>query len=134
MPLAVALLCHPAGTYTSLVIAVVAGLYAAQSRRFVPALTCVAAASLTLLAFLQVPPSLAGLLWLAAGVALLHAEFCWPTFGVAGLLGVGGAVWGSSLLLATLGLPLRGAFALVGAAALLAAVVRTMRRRTLPPP
>jgi membrane-bound ClpP family serine protease len=133
MAVAVALLSHPAGSYLSLLVAVIAGLYAAQSRRFVPAVMCVSTASLTLLGFHMVPPTLAGLVWLAAGIALLHAEFLWPTFGVAGLLGVGSAVWGSSILLSTLVLPARGAVALLGAATLLVAVGRTMRLRTLPP-
>ena len=93
MAVAVALLGHPAGGYTSLLIAVVAGLYAAQGRRLMPALICGLAALLTVLAFLETPPSWAGLAWLVAGVALLHAEFLWPTFGVAGLLGVTGAAW-----------------------------------------
>ena len=95
MPFAVALLCHPLGTFAALVAAIVAALFAAQSHRFLPAFTAVSAALLTLLAFLQVPPSAAGLVWLCAGVALLHAEFLWPAFGVAGLLGIGTAAWGS---------------------------------------
>jgi membrane-bound ClpP family serine protease len=132
MPLAVALLSHPVGSYTSLLIAVVAALYAAQSRRFVPAFTCVSAGSLTLLAFLQVPPSSIGLAALAVAVILLHAEFLWPTFGAACLLGVASAAWGSSLLLDALGAPARGGLALAGALLLLAAVARTMRLRTLP--
>jgi membrane-bound ClpP family serine protease len=132
MPLAVALLCHPVGSYTALLIALVAGLFAAQSRRFVPALTCVSATLLTLLAFLQVPPSSLGLVGLAVAVVLLHAEFLWPTFGVAGLLGLGSAAYGSFLLLDALGLAARGALAPVGSVLLLAAVARTMRLRTLP--
>jgi membrane-bound ClpP family serine protease len=133
MPFPVALLCHPLGTFAALVAAIVATLYAAQSRRVLPAFTAVSAALLTLLAFLQVPPSAAGLLWLCAGVALLHAEFSWPAFGIAGLLGVGSAVWGSWLLLAALQPVPRGAVALLGALLLLLAVARTMRLRTLPP-
>jgi hypothetical protein len=133
MPLAVALLCHPIGTFTALLAAIVAALYAAQSRRFLPAFTAVSAALLALLAFLQVPPSAAGLTWLFVGVALLHAEFLCPTFGVAGMLGFGSAAWGSCLLLAQLSPLARGAAALLGALLLLAAVARTMRLRTLPP-
>ncbi|HEX7235539.1 MAG TPA: hypothetical protein VF405_01180 [Gammaproteobacteria bacterium] len=133
MPLAVILLCHPVGTLTALVAAIVATLYATRSRRFVPAFTAVSAALLTLLAFLQVPPSWAGLGWLFVGVALLHAEFLWPTFGLAGLLGVGAAAWGSALLLAALAPVSRGAVALLAALMLLGAVARTMRLRTLPP-
>lgn len=133
MPFAVALLCHPLGTFAALVAAIVAALYAAQSHRFVPTFTAVSATLLTLLAFLQVPPSAAGLVWLCAGVALLHAEFLCPVFGGIGLLGIGTATWGSCLLLAPLDPLTRGAGALCGALVLLAAVARTMRLRTLPP-
>ena len=133
MPFAVVLLCHPAGTLTAFVVAIVAALYATQSRRFLPAFTAVAASLLTLLAFLQVPPSAAGLAWLLAGVALLHAEFLWPTFGAAGALGLAAAAWGSCSLLAALAPLPRGAVALLAAFILLAAVARTMRLRTLPP-
>jgi membrane-bound ClpP family serine protease len=132
MPLAVILLCHPVGTLTALLAAIVATLYAAQSRRFLPASTGVSAALLTLLAFLQVPPSVAGLGWLLVGVALLHAEFLWPTYGFAGVLGLVAAAWGSGLLLAALAPVSRGAVALLAALLLLAAVARTMRLRTLP--
>jgi hypothetical protein len=136
MPFAVALLCHPVGTFAALVAAIVATLYAAQSQRFLPSFTAASATLLTLLAFLQVPPSAAGLAGLAGlgiGVALLHAEFLWPTFGAAGLLGVGATAWSSWTLLAALAPVPRGALALLGAAVLLAAVARTMRLRTLPP-
>jgi len=133
MPLAVVLLCHPVGTLTALVAAIVFALYAAQSHRFLPAFAAASAALLTLLAFLQVPPSTAGLAWLVVGVALLHAEFLWPTFGLAGALGIGAAAWGSCLLLAALAPVPRGAVALFAALLLLAAVARTMRLRTLPP-
>jgi membrane-bound ClpP family serine protease len=133
MPFAVALLCHPVGTFAALVAAIVATLYAAQSARFLPSFTAASATLLTLLAFLQVPPSAAGLAWLGIGVALLHGEFLWPTFGAAGLLGVGAAAWSSWTLLAALAPLPRGALALLGAAVLLAAVAHTMRLRTLPP-
>jgi membrane-bound ClpP family serine protease len=133
MPFAVALLCHPIGTFAALVAAIVAALYAAQSQRFLPAFTAVTAATLTLLAFLQVPPSAAGLALVCAGVVLLHAEFLWPTAGVAGLLGLGSAAWGSCLLLGALPPIARGAVALLGTVLLLTAVARTMRLRTLPP-
>jgi membrane-bound ClpP family serine protease len=132
MPFAVVLLCHPLAAYASLLLAVVAALYAAQSRRLLPAITCVSAAVLALLAFLQVPPSFAGLAWLGVAVVLLHAEFLWPTFGAAAVLGVGSGAWGSSLLLALLEPTARVAAALVGTLLLLAAVARTMRLRTLP--
>ena len=133
MPFAVALLCHPIGTFAALIAATVAALYAAQSRRFLPAFTAVSAGLLTVLAFVQLPPSTAALAWLFAGIALLHAEFLWPAFGVAGLLGIGAAVWGSWLLLAALEPVPRGTVALCGALLLVAAVARTMRLRTLPP-
>ena len=133
MPFAVALLCHPLGTFASLVAAIVATLYAAQSHRFLPVFTAVSAAFLTLLAFLQVPPSAGGLAWLTLGIVLLHAEFLRPTFGVAGVLGVCASTWGSCLLLVPLGPFARGVVALLGAVLLLAAVAHTMRLRTLPP-
>ena len=133
MPFAVAVLCHPVGTFAALVAAIVATLYAVQSHRFVPSFTAVSAALLTLLAFLQVPPSLAGLAGLGVAITLLHVEFLWPTFGVAGVLGVGAASWSSWLLLAALAPIPRGAMALFAAAVLLAAVARTMRLRTLTP-
>ena len=79
------------------------------------------------------PPSAAGIVGLGAGVALLHLEFLRPTFGIAGLLGVGSAGFGSYLLLAPLAPIARGAVALATALLLLAAVACTMRRRTLPP-
>ena len=132
MPLAVVLLCHPLGTFAALVAAIVAALYAAQSRRFLPAFTAVSAALLTLLAFLQVPPSAAGLAWLAIGVVLLHVEFLRPTAGAAAVLGIGATAWGSYSLLAPLSLIARGSVALLGVSLLLAAVARTMRLRTLP--
>ena len=132
MRLAGALLYHPLAAYASLLLAVIAALYAAQSRRFVPAFTCVSAAVVALLAFLHVPPSLSGLMWLVVAVVLLHAEFLWPTFGIAAVLGVGSATWGSYLLLTSLEPLARVAAALVGALLLLAAVARTMRLRTLP--
>ena len=132
MPFAVFLLCHPLGTFVALVAAIVATLYAAQSRRFLPAFTAVSAVLLTLLAFLQVPPSAAGLALLTIGVVLLHVEFLRPTFGAAAVLGVGAAVWGSYLLLAPLGSVARGGGAVLAASLLLAAVARTMRLRTLP--
>ena len=58
MPFAVALLCHPLGTFAALVATIAAALFAAQSRRFLPTFTAASAASLTLLAFAQVPPAI----------------------------------------------------------------------------
>jgi hypothetical protein len=112
-------------------IALVAGLHAAQSQRFVPAFTSASAAALAVLAFLQVAPSWQGLAWLAFAVVALHAEFLWPTYGVAGLLGVGAATWGSWMLLAALPGLARGGAALLGTLLLLTAVAHTMRLRTL---
>ena len=132
MPLALALLHHPLGTYAALLLAVIAALYAVQSRRFLPSVACVSAAVLALLAFLELPPSPTGLTWLGVAVVLLHAEFLWPTFGIAAVLGAGSAAWGSYLLLAPLEPPARVPAALVGALLLLAATARTMRLRTLP--
>jgi membrane-bound ClpP family serine protease len=132
MPLAVALLCHPLGAFTALVAAIVGALYAAQSRRFLPAFTALSAALLALLAFLQIPPSAAGIASLGAGVALLHVEFLRPTFGVAGVLGIGTSGFGSYLLLAPLAEFARASVAFAAALILLAAVARTMRLRTLP--
>jgi membrane-bound ClpP family serine protease len=133
MPFAVALLCHPLGALASLVAAIAAVLYAAQSRRFVPVFTAVSASLLTLLAFLQVRPSASGLTALCAGVAVLHLEFLWPTFGVAAILGIAATACGSYLLLAALDPVTRCAAAFVSTLAVLAAVTRTMRLRTLPP-
>jgi membrane-bound ClpP family serine protease len=132
MPFAVVVLCHPVGAFVSLLTAIVAALYAAQSRRFLPAFTAISAGLLTLLAFAQIQPNVAGLAWLCVGVALLHAEFLWPTFGLAGIAGIGATAWGSSLLLAALAPLPRGAVALLGAVTLLGGVARTMRLRTLP--
>jgi hypothetical protein len=133
MPLAVALLCHPLGSYTALLTGVVAALYAAQSRRFLPTFTAASAGLLAILAYLQVQPSLPGLVCLAAGVVLLHVEFLRPTFGSAGLLGTAAASYGSYLGLASLGAVVASAIAVLGAVILLAAVARTMRLWTLPP-
>jgi membrane-bound ClpP family serine protease len=129
---AVALLLHPLGAFGALMAAIVAGLYAAESRRALPALAATSAGFLALLAFLEVPPSAAGLCLLGAGLVLLHVEFLWATFGVAALLGICAATSSAWLLLDGLPSAARGGFALLGALALLAAVGHTMRRRTLP--
>jgi hypothetical protein len=127
MPFAVALLCHPLGAFAALVAAIAATLFAAQSHRFLPAFTAASAALLTLLAFAQVPPSALGLTWLFIGIVLLHAEFLWPTYGLAGLLGLAVTAWGSWSLLGPLSPLIRGCVAVLGAVLLLAAVARTMR-------
>ncbi len=126
------MLYHPLVTYASLLLAMIAGLYAARSARVVPGAACLAATSLALVGWAAAAPSVAGLAWLGFAVALLHAEFLWPTFGVTAVLGVGSAAWGSSLLLEPLVPAARVAAALAGALLLLAAVARTMRLRTLP--
>jgi membrane-bound serine protease (ClpP class) len=138
MPFPVALLCHPAGAYVFLVIAVAGLVHGVGMRRFVPAFAGVSAALLTSLAFLHVPPNVAGLASLALGVLLLHAEFLLPTYGVAGALGLIASAGGSWLLLAptapgVLVPPLwRLLLALAGTFAILAVVARTTRLRTLP--
>jgi membrane-bound ClpP family serine protease len=132
MPAAISLLLHPLATYAVLLLAVIAALYAAQSRAFAAVFTCLAATLAVLIAFAQAPPSSAGLAWIAVAIALLHAEFLWPSFGVAAALGIGSGAWGSWLLLAALETAARMGAALAGALLLLAAVARTMRLRTLP--
>jgi hypothetical protein len=132
MPFAVALLHHPAGAYAFLVAAIVGCLYAAQRPTFVPAFAGLGAAFLALLAFVDMARDPLGFVMLGLGLLLLHLEFLVPTIGIAGMLGVGAATWGSWLLLAPLPSIARGALALVGALILLAAVARTMRLRTLP--
>ena len=137
MPFAVALLHDPAGIYGFLVAAIVASLYAAQRPAFLPAFAGIAAALLTALGFVAVPPNLPGLWLLAVGIGLLHAEFLIPTSGAAGALGLGVTAWASILLLtpgafATAAGPLRFAVALIGTIVLFGAVAHTMRLRTLP--
>ncbi|HJR68524.1 MAG TPA: hypothetical protein VKA43_00615, partial [Gammaproteobacteria bacterium] len=109
------------------------------TRAFVPAFAAVSGAALTALAFLHRAPDAAALLALGLGVALLHAEFLWSTYGLAALLGVGACGLGSWQLLASAGAawpalptPLRIAAALLGSVLMLAAVLRGMRVRTLP--
>jgi membrane-bound serine protease (ClpP class) len=134
MPLAVALLCHPAGSYVCLVTALAAFVYSCHVRRFVPAFTAASAAALTVLAFVQVPPDAAGVVLLALGVALLQAELVLPTYGAALLGGCAASVAGSwRLLEVTPALPmvLRLALAIAGTSALLVAVLRGFRLRTL---
>jgi membrane-bound serine protease (ClpP class) len=133
MPLAVALLCHPAGAYTCLVTALAAFAYAWHTRRFVPSFMAASAAALTTLAFLQVPPDGVGVALVALGVALLQTELMLPTYGAALVAGYAASVAGSWRLLAALpGSPtLWLAIALAGTSALLAAVLRGFRLRTL---
>ena len=100
MPFAVALLCHPAGAYTCLVVALAAFVYAWHTRRFVPAFTAASAALLTTLSFLHVPPDSSALLLLAIGVVLLQVEFLRPTYGAALLIGLAASIVGSWQLLA----------------------------------
>lgn len=133
MPFAVALLCHPAGAYACLMTALAALAYACHTRQFVAAFTAISAVALTLLAYLQVPPELAGLALVALGAALLQAELLVPTYGAALVAGCGACIAGSLRLLATAPLPTaaRLALAVVGTLALLAAVLRGFRLRTL---
>jgi len=131
MPFAVALLAAPAGAYGCLVVALAAVVYAYHARTFVPAFTGVAAAALTLLAFLQHRPDPAAAAALALGAALLHAEFRFATYGAAAVLGLATCAVSSWLLL---GPPtwLRAAATLLGTLLLFTAVLRGMRVRTLP--
>ena len=138
MPFAVALLCHPAGAYACLVVALAAFVYAWHTRGFVPAFTAASAALLTTLSFLHVPPDSFALLLLAIGVVLLQTEFLRPTYGAALLLGLAASIVGSWHLLAaapgasgTLAPALRVALALTGTLMLTAAVLRGLRLRTL---
>jgi membrane-bound ClpP family serine protease len=139
LPWPVALLEHPAGAYAALVVAVAAFIHAYHTRAFVPAFTAVGGTALAALAFLHRAPDVAGLAALGVGVALLHAEFLWSTYGLAALLGLGACACGSWQLLASGGAvwpalptPLRIVVALIGSSLLLAAVLRGMRVRTLP--
>jgi membrane-bound ClpP family serine protease len=135
MPLAVAILCHPVGTYGFFVAAVAMLVYARRSRTFVPAFGGVASAALTLLAYLQLPPDAGGLALLATGVALLHVEFSRPTYGAALGGGLLAGTVGSWLMLAgnaspALGPALRIAIALTGTLVMLGAVVGAARLRS----
>jgi membrane-bound ClpP family serine protease len=139
LPLPVALLAHPAGAYGALVVTIAALVHAYHTRAFVPAFTADSAAALTVLAFLHHAPDAAGLVALALGVVLLHAEFLRSTYGLAALLGLGACALGSWQLLASTGTawpalppPLRVAAALLGSLLILASVLRGMRVRTLP--
>jgi membrane-bound ClpP family serine protease len=139
LPWPVALLDHPAGAYAALVVAVAALVHAYHTRAFLPAFVGVSAGALTALAFLHREPDTMGLAALALGVALLHAEFLWSTYGLAALFGLACSALGSWRLLAPVvtgwpALPtsLRVAAALLGSSLLFAAVLRGMRVRTLP--
>ncbi len=138
MPIAVALLCHPAGAYACLVTALAGFAYACHVWRFVPAFTAASAAALTTLAFLQVPPDAAAVALVALGTVLLQAEFVLPTYGAALATGCAAGIAGSWRLLAAaaeatpaLPAPLRLAIAIAGTLTLLAAVLRGFRLRTL---
>jgi membrane-bound ClpP family serine protease len=140
MPLAVALLCHPAGGYACLVAALAAFVYACHTHTFVPAFAAVSAAALTTLAFLQVPPDAAGVALVALATVLLQAEFVLPTYGATLVTGCAIGIAGSWRLLATaavatpaLPAAARLAIALAGTATLLAAVLRGFRLWTLGP-
>jgi len=139
VPWPVALLDHPGGAYGALVVTIAALVHAYHTRAFVPAFAAVAGATLAALAFQHRDPDVTGLAALALGVALLHAEFLWSSYGLAALLGLSACTYGSWLLLAAGGaawpalpVPWRLAAALLGSSLLLAAVLRGMRVRTLP--
>jgi membrane-bound ClpP family serine protease len=137
VPLAVALLAHPAGAYVALVAAIAGLFYGAHVRRFVPLFAGVCAGVLALLGFLHVPPHGAALPLIAVGVALLTAEFRFGSVGAAGALGLAGAFAGSWLLLAPPAIeplppPWRALLALAGTLALALAVLAGWRRATLP--
>jgi membrane-bound serine protease (ClpP class) len=139
MPLAVAGLDQPLLAYYLLVGALAALVYATYvPHAFVVRFTAIAAALLTLLAYLHQPPSPLGFVLLLLGVALLNLEFLLPTFGAAGSGGIAATVVGSWWLLepATRALSRPGYWRLAVAASgtllLLAAVLRGVRRRTLP--
>jgi hypothetical protein len=139
LPLPVALLDHPAGAYGALVVTIAALIHAYHTRALVPAFAAVSGAALTALAFLHRAPDATALVALGLGVALLHAEFLWSTYGLAAVLGVGACGLGSWQLLASAGAawpalptPLRIAAALLGSVLMLAAVLRGLRVRTLP--
>lgn len=134
MPFAVALLCHPAGAYACLVTALAAFVYAWHTRRFVPSFTAASAGALTTLAFLQVPPDAADVALVGLGVALLQLELVLPTYGAALVTGCATTVAGSWRLLAAMpdsAPALRLAVAIAGTSALVAAVLRGFRLRTL---
>ena len=139
MPFSVALLDHPAGAYGALVVTIAALLHAFHTRAYMPALIGAAGAALTTLAFLHRGPDATSLAALALGIALLHAEFLWSTYGAAALLGFSSCTFGSWQLLSAAGgawpalpVPLRAAATLLGTSLLFAAVLRGMRVRTLP--
>lgn len=138
MPFAVAVLANPAGAYACLVVTLAAFVYACHTHRFVPLFAAVSAALLTGLAFAHSPPHVAGLALLVAGLALLQAEFVWPTYGAALLAGLAASGAGSWALLgatraagAALAAPTRIALATLGTAVLFGAVLRGFRLRTL---
>ena len=92
MPLAVALLCHPLGRSRRSWRRSSRHCYAAQSQRFVPAFTAVVSRPADAA---RVPASAAerepGSHCSCVGIALLHAEFLWPTSGVAAADGLASA-------------------------------------------
>lgn len=131
MPFAIALLCHPIGAYTFLVVAVAGLVYGIHVRRFVSLFTGVSAALLTTLAFLHVPPSGTAVALLIVGAVLLNLEFRCSTGGTAGVLGLAATLGGSWQLLVTLPPPWRAALAALGTALVLLATLRGWRRARL---
>ena len=139
MPFAVAALSQSASAYCLLLIGVAGLAYASVARAaFVPGFTGIAATMLAALAYWPESPSVAGLVALVLGAALMNLEFLLPTFGCAGVSGIVAGVWGSWRLLehptlAQTPLPWRIALAVGGTGMLVAAIGRAWRLRTLPP-
>jgi membrane-bound ClpP family serine protease len=131
MPVAVIVLCHPAGTYGFLLVALCGLIYGSHARIYWPLLCGGCAMLLTLLAFLLIPPSPIALLLFVAAIALMHAEFLLPTAGALGALGCGAGFAASWLVLAQCPLVARLPLGVAGTIALLSAVGFGMRRTTL---
>jgi membrane-bound ClpP family serine protease len=133
-PFAIVALRDPTVAYGMLVAALCGAVLSAAGSTLIPAATsAVGFALLALLAYQNVPFSGHGFALLVLGAALMHVEFRTPTYGAAGFGGIAAAALGSWLLLAPVDGPARFAAASAGAAALLAATVRTIRQKTLPP-
>jgi membrane-bound ClpP family serine protease len=138
VPIAIALLHHPVGAYTFLVIAIAGVMHGGLTRRFVPLFAGVCAALLAVLAFMATPPGAVSVLLLTVGVVLLNVELRLATFGVAGLAG-GAATFAGSLTLLAPSLAFAtvfdlGAVAVAGGGTMVLAlaVYGAQRRITLP--
>jgi membrane-bound ClpP family serine protease len=136
VPLAVAMLANPIGAYVALVMAIALLVYGVHAREFVPLLTGSAAGFLTLLAFLHAAPNAVALVLIAAGVALLDAEFRFATSGMAAIVGLAALLGGSWWLLtithgtAAPSEALSAILALAGSATVLLATLLGWRRST----